>query len=163
MEAMNTRASLSPRHSEIEALIWEMKYIRNLRQCQVKFATYYSQLVKIVSAPAEQPAFENYLKDIKILQEFFHHLQLIHIFRTQNTRMYSLARSARMQQSFVVHRGGRSVPVRVRIIYIEFSGISVYRYRTLLGISTFRVGSRYLMFRFGYFGLNSDIQILKKK
>ena len=29
--ARNVRASLSPLHSEVEALIWTMKYMRNLR------------------------------------------------------------------------------------------------------------------------------------
>ena len=51
--ARNVRACLSPLHAEIEALIWAMECIKNLRQFQVTFATDCSQLVKIVSEPEE--------------------------------------------------------------------------------------------------------------
>ena len=51
--ARNVRACLSPLHSEVEALIWAMECMRNLRQFQVTFATDYSQLVKMVSEPEE--------------------------------------------------------------------------------------------------------------
>ena len=51
--ARNVRASLSPLHSEVEALIWAMECIKNLRQFQVTFATDCSQLVKMVSEPEE--------------------------------------------------------------------------------------------------------------
>ena len=103
MGARNTRVSQSPLHSEIEALIWGMKCMRNLRQLTVTFATYCSQLVKMVSEPEERPAFASYLEDIKVLQSSFHSSELIHIPRTHNSRADSLARSARKQPSFVVH------------------------------------------------------------
>ena len=45
----NTRVSLSPFHSEVETLIWEMECMRNLRQFQIIFAMDYSQLVNMVS------------------------------------------------------------------------------------------------------------------
>ena len=51
--AMNVRACLSPLHAEIEALIWAMECMKNLRQFQVTFATDCSQLVKMVSEPEE--------------------------------------------------------------------------------------------------------------
>ena len=51
--ARNVRACLSPLHSEIEALIWTMECMRNLRQFQVTFATDSSQLVKMVSESEE--------------------------------------------------------------------------------------------------------------
>ena len=51
--ARNVRACLSPLHSEVEALIWTMECMKNLRQFQVTFATDCSQLVKIVSDPEE--------------------------------------------------------------------------------------------------------------
>ena len=51
--ARNVRACLSPLHSEVEALIWAMECMKNLRQFQVTFATDYSQLVKMVSEPEE--------------------------------------------------------------------------------------------------------------
>ena len=51
MGARNTRASQSPLHSEMEALIWAMECMRNLRQFSVIFVTDCSQLVKMVSEP----------------------------------------------------------------------------------------------------------------
>ena len=53
MGARNVRASLSPLHTEVEAVIWAMECMRNLRQFQVTFATDYSQLVKMVLEPKE--------------------------------------------------------------------------------------------------------------
>ena len=49
MGARNVRVSLSPLHAEMEALLWVMECMRNLRQFQVTFATDCSQLVNIVS------------------------------------------------------------------------------------------------------------------
>ena len=95
MWARNTRASLSPLHSEIKALVWALKCMRNLRQFQVTFATDCSQLVKMVSEPQELHAFESYLEYIKIPKRSFNHSKLIHIPRTQNTRADSLTRSVR--------------------------------------------------------------------
>ena len=51
--ARNVRACLILLHVEIEALIWAMECMKNLRQFQVTFATDYSQLVKMVSEPKE--------------------------------------------------------------------------------------------------------------
>jgi len=101
--ARNVRASLSPLHAEMEALLWAMECMRNLRQFQVTFATDCSQLVKMVSEPEEWPAFANYLDDIKILKESFSRSELIYVPRTHNSKADSLARSARKQSSFVVH------------------------------------------------------------
>jgi len=101
--ARNVRASLSPLHAEIEALLWAMECMRNLRQFQVTFATDCSQLVKMVSEPEEWPAFANYLEDITILKESFIRADIIYVPRTQNSKADSLARSARKQSSFVVH------------------------------------------------------------
>ena len=47
--AKNVRASLSSLHAEMEALLWAMECIRNLRQFHVTFETDCSQLVKMVS------------------------------------------------------------------------------------------------------------------
>ena len=63
--ARNVRASLNPLHAEMEALLWAMECMRNLRQSQVTFATDCSQLVKMVSKPEEWQAFASYLEDIK--------------------------------------------------------------------------------------------------
>jgi len=103
MGARNTRASLSPLHVEFESLIWAMECMRNLRQVRVTFATDCSQLVKMVSEPEEWPAFANYLTDIKTLSTGFQSSEIIYVPRTQNTQADKLARSARIQPSFVVH------------------------------------------------------------
>ncbi|WZZ03100.1 hypothetical protein YC2023_089021 [Brassica napus] len=103
LEARNVRASLSPLHAEMEALLWAMECIRNLRQFQVTFATDCSQLVKMVSEPEKWPAFTNYLEDVKTLKEMFTRSEIIYIPRTQNTMADGLARSVRQQPLFVVH------------------------------------------------------------
>ena len=90
-------------HSEIEALIWPMKCTKNLRQFRVTFATYCSQLVKMVSEPEEWPVFGSYLEDIKLLRRSFFNSDIVHVPRTENQRAISLAHSARKQPSFVVH------------------------------------------------------------
>ena len=99
--ARNVRASLSPLHAKIEALLWAMEC--NLRQFQVTFATNCSQLVKMVSEPEEWSAFANYLEDIKTLKESFTRSEIIYVPLTKNSKADSLARSARKQLSFVVH------------------------------------------------------------
>ncbi|XP_056854813.1 uncharacterized protein LOC108842133 [Raphanus sativus] len=101
--ARNTRASQTPLHAEVEALIWAMECMRNLRQYNVTFATDCSQLVKMVSEPGEWPAFASYLEDIKSLKRSFNSSEIIHIPRTQNNKADSLARSVRQQTSFTVH------------------------------------------------------------
>ena len=93
--AKNVRACLSPLHAEIEALLWAMECMKNLRQFQVTFATDCSQLVKMVSEPEEWPTFASYLEDIKSLKEVFTRSDIIYVPRTQNSRADSLARSAR--------------------------------------------------------------------
>ena len=126
MGARNTRSSLSPLHSVVEALIWVMESMRNLRQYHITFATDCIQLVKMVSAPEDWPAFAIYLDEIKNLQGIFTHSEIIHIPRTLNTKADSLARSPRNQTSFVVHMDafycsyGCRVTSLVCRIYIEY-------------------------------------------
>ncbi|KAL0815994.1 hypothetical protein Bca101_072438 [Brassica carinata] len=100
---MNVRDSLSPLHAEMEALLWAMVCMRNLRQFHVTFATDCSQLVKMVSEPEEWPAFANYLEDVKNLKESFTRSEIIYVPRTQNTKADRIAHSVRKQPSFVVH------------------------------------------------------------
>ena len=103
MGARNVQASLSPLHAEVEALVWAMECMRNLRQTCVTFATDCSQLVKRVSKLEEWPAFTSYLEDIKSLKENFFSSESIHVPRTENIKADSLARSVRIQSAFVVH------------------------------------------------------------
>ena len=60
-------------------------------------------MVKMVSEPEEWPAFASYLEDIKNLKESFIRSEIIHVPRMQNTKADKLARSVRIQPSFVVH------------------------------------------------------------
>ena len=80
--ARKVRASLSPLHAEMEALLWAIECMRNLRQFQVIFATDCSQLVKMVSEPEEWPSFANYLEDLKALKENFLHSEIIYVPKT---------------------------------------------------------------------------------
>ena len=103
MGARNTRASLSPIHAEVEALLWTIECMRNLRQFRVTFATDCSQLVKMVLKPEEWPVFATYLEDIKTMKKGFLSSEIIHVPRTQNAKADKLARNARIQSSYVVH------------------------------------------------------------
>lgn len=53
MAVRYTIASQSPLQSKIDALIWIMECMRNLRQFTVTFATDCFQLMKMVSEPGE--------------------------------------------------------------------------------------------------------------
>ena len=87
----------------MEAFIWAMKCMRNLRQHQVTFATDCFQLVKMVSEPEEWPAFGCSLVDIKTLKDWFLNSELIHVPRTKNLMADILAHSVRKQPSFIIH------------------------------------------------------------
>ena len=82
MGARNVRASLSPLHAEMEALLWAKECMRNLSQFQVTFATDCFQLMKMVSEAEDWPAFASYLEDIKILKESFLRSEIIYVPRT---------------------------------------------------------------------------------
>ena len=101
--ARNVRACLTPLHAEIEALLWTMECMKNLRQFQGTFATDCSQLMKMLSEPEEMPAFANYLENIKTLRKSFIRPEIIYVPKMQNSKADSLTRSVRKQLSFVVH------------------------------------------------------------
>ncbi|CDY20825.1 BnaC07g06740D [Brassica napus] len=105
MGARNTRASQSPLHSKIEALIWAIECMRNLRQFWVTFATDCGLCsigedgfgTRGVASLCKLFGGHNFLK------RSFNSSEIIHIPRTHNSRAGSLARSARKQRYFVVH------------------------------------------------------------
>lgn len=74
----------------------------NLRQFLVTFATDCSELMNIVLEPKKWSAFVTYLEGIQRLKESFTSVQILHVSRTQNTRTYTLARSARSQPPYLV-------------------------------------------------------------
>ncbi|KAG7564388.1 Ribonuclease H domain [Arabidopsis suecica] len=63
MGAANLRRSLSPLHTEFEALLWAMKCMIGADNQEVAFLTDCSDLVKMVSSPTEWPAFSVYLEE----------------------------------------------------------------------------------------------------
>ena len=110
LRARNVRACLSRFHAEMEALIWAMESMRNLRQFRVTFATDCSQLVKKVSEPEEWSAFESYLEDIKLLRRSFINSDIVHVPRTENIKADRLPRSVQIQPSFVLHMDAELPP-----------------------------------------------------
>ena len=95
MGARNVGASLSPLHSEVEALLWVMECLRNLHQFRVTFVMDCSQLLKMISKQEEWPVFASYLEDIKALQESFFSSEIVQVPRVQNLKADSLARCAK--------------------------------------------------------------------
>ncbi|XP_023638083.1 uncharacterized protein LOC111830455 [Capsella rubella] len=71
MGASNLRRSLTPLHSEVEALVWGMRCMISHDFRDVVFLTDCSYLVKMVSSPSEWPAFSVYLNDIQVDREEF--------------------------------------------------------------------------------------------
>ena len=124
MGARNTRFSHSLLHLEVEALIWRIECIRNLKQFNVIFATYCSQLAKMVSELEEWLVFASYLEDIKTLKGSFNS-SVIHIPQTQNSWTKSLASSTRKQPSFVC--GATNLVCRVyESVYVDDKKIEFF-------------------------------------
>ena len=108
--AKNVRPCLLLFHMEMEALIWAIEYMKNLKQYWVMFTRDCSQLVKIVSESDEWPPFESYLKTIKLLRKSFTNSDMVHVPRTENIKADRLARSVRKQPSFVIHMDAELPP-----------------------------------------------------
>ena len=100
MGARNTKASQSPLHSEIEALIWAMECMRNLKQFSIGLFLVGEDGFRT----RRMTSFCKLLRrHIKVLKRKFNSLELIHVPRTHSSRAESVARSARKQSSFVIH------------------------------------------------------------
>ncbi|XP_023641916.1 uncharacterized protein LOC111831529 [Capsella rubella] len=93
--AMNVRRSLSPLHSEVEALVWAVRCMVGHNFRDVVFLTDCSDLVKMVSSPSDWPAFSVYLDDIHIDMEEFSSFSLSLIPRNANVKADFLARKVR--------------------------------------------------------------------
>ncbi|CAA7030708.1 unnamed protein product [Microthlaspi erraticum] len=70
---------------------------------RVNFQTDSAQLVKMVSKPAEWPAFAILLEEVEKYKGMFQEFSLTHIPRTKNTKADKLARSARAQPQDVYY------------------------------------------------------------
>ena len=103
MDARNTKANLSPLHSEVEALVWTMDCMQNLHQFHITFTTDCSQLgedgFETRRIDRFYKLFGRYQDPEEIFQQFEHHSYT----RTQNTLTDYLAQSARKQPSFFVN------------------------------------------------------------
>ncbi|KAG7568025.1 Ribonuclease H domain [Arabidopsis thaliana x Arabidopsis arenosa] len=91
MGAANLRRSLSPLHTEFEALLWAMKCMIGADNQEVEFLTDCSDLVKMVSSPTEWPAFSVYLEEFQSDKEEFSSFSLSLISRNANVKADHLA------------------------------------------------------------------------
>ncbi|CAA7054626.1 unnamed protein product [Microthlaspi erraticum] len=97
MGSSNLRRGLSPLQTELEALVWAMQSMLVHNKRRMNFQTDSAQLVKMVSKPAEWPAFAILLEEVEHCRGMFQAFSLTYIPRTKNTRADKLARSARAQ------------------------------------------------------------------
>ncbi|KAL9840753.1 putative RNA-directed DNA polymerase [Arabidopsis thaliana] len=95
MGAANVHRSLSPLHTEMEALLWAMKCMIGADNQNVVFFTDCSDLVKMVSSPTEWPAFSVYLEELQSDREEFTNFSLSLISRSANVKADKLARKIR--------------------------------------------------------------------
>ncbi|KAG7574769.1 Endonuclease/exonuclease/phosphatase superfamily [Arabidopsis suecica] len=93
MGAANLRRSLSPLHTEFEALLWAMKCMIGADNQEVEFLTDCSDLVKMVSSPTEWPAFSVYLEEFQSDKEEFSSFSLSLISRNANTNKEKMAKA----------------------------------------------------------------------
>ncbi|KAG7584349.1 Ribonuclease H-like superfamily [Arabidopsis suecica] len=103
MGAANIRRSLSPLHTEVEALLWAMKCMIGADNQDVAFFTDCSDLVKMVSSPTEWPAFSVYLEDLKSDKEGFSNFSLSLISRSANVKADNLARKIRTEPHHITY------------------------------------------------------------
>jgi len=103
MGATNVRRSLSPLHTEVEALLWAMKCINGADNQDVAFFTDCSDLVKMVSSPTEWPTFSVYLEELQNNREEFTNFSLSLISRSANVNTDKLARKIRTESHHVTY------------------------------------------------------------
>ncbi|CAA7037479.1 unnamed protein product [Microthlaspi erraticum] len=95
--ASNLRRRLSPLQTELETLIWAMQSMLVHNKQRMNFQTDCAQLVKMVSEPAEWPAFEILLEEMEKCRKMFQAFSITHIPRKKNTKADRLTQSARDQ------------------------------------------------------------------
>ncbi|KAG7582071.1 Ribonuclease H-like superfamily [Arabidopsis suecica] len=103
MGAANLRRSLSPLHTEVEALLWAMKCMIGADNQDVAFFTDCSDLVKMVSSPTEWPAFSAYLEELQSDKEEFTNFSLSLISRSANVKADKLARNVRTEPHHITY------------------------------------------------------------
>ncbi|KAG7563962.1 Ribonuclease H-like superfamily [Arabidopsis suecica] len=103
MGAANLRRSLSPLHTEFEALLWAMKCMIGADNQEVAFLTDCSDLVKMVSSPTEWPAFSVYLEEFQSDKEEFSSFSLSLISRNANVKADNLARKIRTEPLHITY------------------------------------------------------------
>jgi len=103
MGAANIRKSLSPLHTEVEALLWGMKCMISDDNQDVAFFTDCSELVKMVSYPTERPTFLAYLDDFQSDKEEFTSFSLSLISRNANVKADNLSQKVRTEPLHVTY------------------------------------------------------------
>ncbi|KAG7556849.1 Ribonuclease H domain [Arabidopsis suecica] len=103
MGAANLRRSLSPLHTEVEALLWAMKCMIGADNQEVAFFTDCSDLVKMVSSPTEWPAFSVYLEEFQSVKNEFSNFSLSLISRSANVKADNLARKIRTEPLHITY------------------------------------------------------------
>ena len=103
MGAANLRRSLSPLHTEVEALLWAMKCMIGVDSQDVAFFTDCSDLVKMVSSPTEWPTFSAYLEELQSDREEFTYFSLSLISRNANVKADNLARKVRTEPLHITY------------------------------------------------------------
>ncbi|XP_010451887.1 PREDICTED: uncharacterized protein LOC104734079 [Camelina sativa] len=87
--------SVSPLHSEMEALLWAMECILSRGIVCQRFETDSAELISMVQDPEEWPAFSALLDEFQVLSASFPHFTLSKIPRTVNVKADCLAHSSR--------------------------------------------------------------------
>ncbi|CAA7038463.1 unnamed protein product [Microthlaspi erraticum] len=95
MGTCNLRRGISPLQTELEALIWAMQCMLRNSKLTIVFQTDCSDVVKMVSKPAEWPAFSLLLDKVDRCKRGFSSFTIMHILRKENTKADKLAQSAR--------------------------------------------------------------------
>ncbi|CAL9241957.1 unnamed protein product [Arabidopsis halleri] len=103
MGAANLRRSLSPLHTEFEALLWAMKCMIGADNQEVAFLSDCSDLVKMVFSPTEWPAFSVYLEEFQSDKEEFSTFSLSLISRNANVKADNLARKVRTEPLHITY------------------------------------------------------------
>lgn len=96
--------SLSALHAEMDGLLWAAACMRDMRITSVRFETDCSDLVEMITNPAEWPAFATEIEVFQRIQEGFENVSLSHISRSRNGRADALAKNARNRGYMFTHR-----------------------------------------------------------
>lgn len=90
-------------HTKLEALIGAMTTLIAQQETEVAFATDSSELLKMVSTPADWSAFSTLTKDLVKINNLFSFSSLSWISRNLITKVDKLSRSAGLYVQLIMH------------------------------------------------------------